>query len=425
VNRSTRAYDAVVVGAGLGGLLAAAVIARRGGSVLVLERLRYVGGRFTTVAQDGFDVTTGALHMAPHGDGGPLARVVRELGLRFDIVPRDVRASFYYRGAHVAWQRPWDVLRLFGQQGRLDLMKITAQLSTPFIGSPKQPFAAWLATQTRDPALHHFFESFVQFAVGVTADQISRAEMGAIHRNVLRYGMPGTPVGGCAALIGELSEFITARRGDIRTGVDVRRIVTEPRVCGVEVRDRQTGASESIGTPLVVSDIGPEATSALLGQPLGVESLPKAAGLKLHIVSDRSLIPHNGIMLCLGTRRVSGMVEVSRAVPSLVPPGWHMIDTFQVMRGDGLTDERDQAIADLRDVFGDAFDRHCRIVRSSAFRGRWPVNQARQGHDLLDQEPLPGLVMVGDAYKPAGHMMVEGVAAGVRRVAPRLARAAG
>ena len=62
------------------------------------------------------------------------------------------------------------------------------------------------------------------------------------------------------------------------------------------------------------------------------------------------------------------------------------------------------------------------MVRASAFRGRWPVNQARQGFDLPDQEPLPGLLMVGDAYKPTGQMMVEGVAGGVRRIVPRLAR---
>ena len=146
----SRQYDAIVVGAGMGGLLAAALIAKRGGSVLVLERLRYVGGRFTTVVQDGFDITTGALHMAPHGDRGPLARAVRELGLRFDIVPRDVRASFFYRGQHVLWQRYTDVLRLFGPQGQVDLMKITAKLSVPLVGSHEQSFAAWLSTQTRN-----------------------------------------------------------------------------------------------------------------------------------------------------------------------------------------------------------------------------------------------------------------------------------
>ena len=118
------------------------------------------------------------------------------------------------------------------------------------------------------------------------------------------------------------------------------------------------------------------------------------------------------------------MVEVSRAVPEVVPAGLHMIDTFQVMRSDSLTEERDLALADLRDIFGVEAASRCRVVRASAFRGRWPVNRARQGFDLGDQEPIPGLIMVGDAYKSRGHIMAEGVADGVRRVAPRLRAAA-
>ncbi|HET6320032.1 MAG TPA: hypothetical protein VFG86_26545 [Chloroflexota bacterium] len=44
--------------------------------------------------------------------------------------------------------------------------------------------------------------------------------------------------------------------------------------------------------------------------------------------------------------------------------------------------------------------------------------------DLVDQEPIGGLIMVGDGYKPSGQIMVEGVAGGVRRIAPRLRAAA-
>jgi hypothetical protein len=105
--------------------------------------------------------------------------------------------------------------------------------------------------------------------------------------------MPGTPVGGCAAVTETLADFIVER---------------------------------GVYAPMVVSDAGPGVTRSLLGEADQVALddgvlVPKAAGMKLHIVSDRSLIPHNGIMLCLDTRRISGMVEVSRAVPSVAPPG--------------------------------------------------------------------------------------------------------
>jgi phytoene dehydrogenase-like protein len=302
-------YDAVVIGAGIGGLLAAAYIGRDGGSVLVLERLRYLGGRFTTVNQGSFELTTGALHMAPHGSGGPLARAMHELGLPFDIVPRDVPASFFFRGPHVLWKRPWDVMRLFSPQGRLDMLKITARMSAPWASrrTEAQPFGEWLRAQTRDAAIHAFFESFVQFAVGVTADQLGFGELRAIHQNVLRYGMPGTPVGGCARVVETLADFIAERGGDVRTGADVIEIQAADRVSGVRVRDRRTGQVRSIHAPLVVSDVGPEATRELLGHAGAAlpqsSQVPTANGLKLHIISDKSMIPHNGVMLCLSTRR--------------------------------------------------------------------------------------------------------------------------
>ncbi|HEY4386237.1 MAG TPA: NAD(P)-binding protein, partial [Ktedonobacteraceae bacterium] len=44
---SPAAFDAIVIGAGLGGLLSAAQLLQRGKRVLVLERLPHSGGRFT------------------------------------------------------------------------------------------------------------------------------------------------------------------------------------------------------------------------------------------------------------------------------------------------------------------------------------------------------------------------------------------
>jgi len=47
------------------------------------------------------------------------------------------------------------------------------------------------------------------------------------------------------------------------------------------------------------------------------------------------------------------------------------------------------------------------------YRGEWPVNRIVQGGDRQPQTALKGLYLVGDAVKPSGYLMVEGVAQSV------------
>jgi hypothetical protein len=51
----------------------------------------------------------------------------------------------------------------------------------------------------------------------------------------------------------------------------------------------------------------------------------------------------------------------------------------------------------------------------SAYRGEWPVNRLAQGTDVATSTDLRGLYQVGDAVKPAGYLMVEGVAQSVNQ----------
>ena len=54
-----------------------------------------------------------------------------------------------------------------------------------------------------------------------------------------------------------------------------------------------------------------------------------------------------------------------------------------------------------------------RILTMSQYRGEWPVNRMAQGDDVSPRTDLAGLYLVGDAVKPSGYLMVEGVAQSV------------
>ncbi|MBU2609017.1 MAG: FAD-dependent oxidoreductase, partial [Chloroflexi bacterium] len=77
-------YDVAVIGSGIGGLGAGAILAHQGHKVLVVEKLARVGGRFSTNEVEGFKLPTGA--MAVHR-GGPGDEIFKRLGLEVDLVP--------------------------------------------------------------------------------------------------------------------------------------------------------------------------------------------------------------------------------------------------------------------------------------------------------------------------------------------------
>jgi phytoene dehydrogenase-like protein len=248
---------------------------------------------------------------------------------------------------------------------------------------------------------------------------------------MLLYGAPGIVEGGCAALTRELERRLSEQGAELRLRHDVVQILAvDGSVKGVRVRDKASGAECVLSAPLVVSDIGPRATNALLNnqQVKQADVLKKhagdvaqpgdtqeAIGLKVHILSDVSLIPHKGIMYCLDTRRIAGMVQPTNCDPRLAPAGKHLLISHQVIQSDNIEEEKALALADLRMMFGETFEQHCRVLTTGAYRGEWPVNRLAQGEDVPVATAVQGLYLVGDAVKPTGYLMVEGVAQSVNQ----------
>jgi phytoene dehydrogenase-like protein len=431
----TQRIDAIVIGAGLGGLLSAAQLLQRGKRVVVLERLAHSGGRFTAKDFHGVQVSTGAVHMVPFGSSGVLAHSLQRLGVPLRFMDADVFGSFYVHGKQYRSPGLLGVARFLGPRQffwflRLGYLMFFRPL--PF-EERSLPFDVWLARHIdveRNPQLVAFFASISRFALSLELSRVSTEEVVRTTKNMFRFGAPAIVQGGCGEVTRQLEQVVRRYDGTIRLSTEVLQIIQEHgRICGVRVRDRVSGEESTLLAPLVVSDVGPRATLALLESRRVKQSdilkqdsaedafqdVQEAVGLKVHILSDISLIPHKGIMYCLDTQRIAGMVQPTNSDPSLAPDGKHLLISHQVIRSNNVEEERALALADLRMLFGAQFDTHCKVLTMGTYRGEWPVNRSVQGEDAAPQLNVQGLYLVGDAVKPSGFLMVEGVAQSVNR----------
>ncbi|HEX9035845.1 MAG TPA: FAD-dependent oxidoreductase [Ktedonobacterales bacterium] len=427
-------YDVIIIGAGLGGLLAAAQFLRRGQRVAVIERLAHPGGRFTAKMFQGAQVSTGAVHMLPFGANGELAAMLRALGIPHAIHDSEVFASFHVRGKQIVTRSVLQLASVLGPRQFAQFIRLGYDmlLRAPRPEEMGQTYRAWLdqrISRQTSPELYAYFERVCHFALSVDLDDVRYPEIVESTKNMFRYGAPGIVEGGCAALTGELEQRTLEAGGALALETETLAVLSENGVArGVTIRDKRSGEVRDLRASLVISDIGPEATQRLLtapaagaagaaleagGEPLAPSGRRVASGLKTHLLADYSVIPHRGIMYCLDTDRIAGVVQPSNSDRRLAPPGKHLLITHQLMRSDDVNAEREAARADLRYLFGEDFGARVRILTMSQYRDEWPVNRKPQGSDVTPRTGLAGLYLVGDAVKPSGYLMVEGVAQSV------------
>ncbi|MHB8598882.1 MAG: phytoene desaturase family protein [Ktedonobacteraceae bacterium] len=432
--------DAIIIGAGLGGLLSAAQLLQRGKRVIVLERLPHSGGRFTAKTFQGVQLSTGAVHMLPFGSSGVLAKMLRRLQVPHRILDADVFGSFHVYGKQYRSRGLLGIYKFLGPRQFFWFIRIGYLMFLRPLPPQERdlPFDIWLAKHInvqRNRELVAFFTCISRFALSLELHAVTTAEVVQTTKNMFSYGAPGIVQGGCGALTAALEQRLRERGAEVRLRHEVLQICTEAgHVTSVRVRDKASGEESLFHAPLVVSDVGPRATNALLhnqqitqaqvlkkqqqteapgdGEP---GELQEAIGLKVHILSDVSLIPHKGIMYCLDTQRIAGMVQPTNCDPRLAPPGKHLLISHQVIQSNNIEEEKALALADLRMLFGETFDHYCRVLTMSVYRGEWPVNRVAQGEDVVTETDVQGVYLVGDAVKPSGYLMVEGVAQSVNQ----------
>src|SRR5256714_1864694 len=182
-------FGAIVIGAGLGGLLSAAQLLQRGKRVVVLERLPHCGGRFTAKLFQGVQVSTGAVHMVPFGSSGVLAKMLRRLHIPHHFFDADVFASFHVHGKQIRSRGLLGVFKFLGIRQffwfiRVGYLMFFRRLP---VEERSLPFDVWLRRHIdikKNRELTAFFESISRFALSLELSQIATAEVVKMTRNM-------------------------------------------------------------------------------------------------------------------------------------------------------------------------------------------------------------------------------------------------
>lgn len=103
-------YDVVVVGAGIGGLTAAALLAKKGIPVLVIEQHYLPGGACTAFRRQGWSFDAGSGMLFGWGDRGltPHRFVMNELEEEIDVIPHDNLYRMYVMGKELNFWRDFE-----------------------------------------------------------------------------------------------------------------------------------------------------------------------------------------------------------------------------------------------------------------------------------------------------------------------------
>ena len=409
-------WDALVIGAGAGGLFTAARLAHRGYRTLVVERLDKVGGRASTDDIDGFKVNNGAIVIET---GGITEQTCHEVGAAFDI--REPKPPLLYRigGKDVdVTGGGWGfLLSKLTRQGAKLLSGLGAARSDSGLPEDELSTADWVRKFTRNDSVQGIFRNMCGSVFAVSSEELPARVFLTYFTRKSAFKRFGFHPEGTIGLWRALAEVVTRHGGEVRLSTEVESLsVVDGQVSQAVLRSSGGGGDGSGGQPalvrarFVVSDIGPAATVRLTGtEAFGPDYLADvkradrpAAMIAVNFASQERLIDVPGMLSFAVTRRLAYMANFTDLCPEMAPDGWNLYVAAGVPQpsvGDfDEAAETDQLFADIDDVIP-GFGARARVLSTVVTRDDWPPQRAVAGFDLTPATPIPNLWNVGDGVK--------------------------
>lgn len=272
--------DVVVVGAGLGGLVAAAYLAVSGKRVIVVDRHSVAGGNASVFTHHDYEFDVGVHYLGDVGPDGPFAQVLGPLGIDVTWRPLDPDGfeTYHFGGGRFSGEQVFrvpagaDAFRTRLHEA-FPAEKVAVDAYVDVLTGLRESLAgrgrAELMLEHADTTLGAWFDrhglstrlrAVLAAQNGTYALPPSRVSL-LLHAGLAGHYLDGGfyPEGGGQVFAAALVEVIRAHRGEVILRTPVEQIVVERgAVRGVRLRpplpERRRGVPEVINAPVVVSN---------------------------------------------------------------------------------------------------------------------------------------------------------------------------
>ena len=393
-------YDAIIIGSGLGGLLAGAILSNKGYKPLILEKLSFIGGKFTSFNHNDCEVPTGAFHALPGGNNGNIGKIIKNLDLNVEMIESSPPFVVFQNNnyhllplTHKHFRYIFNkncYLKLLTFKEILQLLRILYITMYSKSDIPDVTFKEFIKKYTSNINIFNLFNKIITFTNSTDIDNASAVDV--VNSLRIQNRTIGCVIqGGCKSLVLEIAGFIEKKGGIIRKNIYVDEILIDDknRAIGV-VADKKEFLCN-----LIISNTGPKQTINLLKNNCPEWLLKKAEesipvfGIAYSISLDKQFIKHKSVVLPTDAKKICGLIPISNYDPNLSKKDENFILAYQSV--DHLENIEEAIMAgkqELFNIFPYLADEN--IFNISVYKDDWPATftQQRLGQTNTQRYPI-------------------------------------
>lgn len=438
----TERFDSIIIGAGMGGMCAAARLTAAGQKVLVVEKSPHLGGRCSHRSRKGCRVTTGAI-MVPMAESSTIRQAFDLLEVPMNMIELTGRMRYRLQHGDFDQAKSGGGLRGIIRFALGDDEESTERLFQIFLAAMQDmpgdtiTFRDWLEQHTDNENVINLFQGFCAALMGTNMHEIPAGEF----FRFLAYSSRGSRFGMAAKGNGDLMEALATAIEDRGSRILRRTVCREIRIedgnaTGVVVKSKDRG-EEFFECDNVLSNTGPDRTVTLAGgrEKFDADYLAKldkfpyeAPIFHISFLTDEPLIKDFDGCLVFGNNKNLIYLEIPSLIsPEIAPPGRYLHTAYGAPTDAANADlkaELENTLRELKENFPGKLDDAEYLVKAR-HSGEGPGMHRWAGHMMPVTTPIDNLYNVGDGCTSPGTIGTEGAAASAREATRLIVSASG